>query len=86
LNDPRQAQTVLPDKSSGPDKDDIPLRDLGSDISPIYSNQFLPVEADSKSARAGHPTGKAAGTESTAFDFESHKVLLEPGLDIPRRG
>jgi hypothetical protein len=44
-----------------------------------FQKQMVPVEADSQSVRA-QSRGRVAGTETTAFDFESQKVLLTPGL------
>lgn len=73
----------LPGKYDGAQSaSDIPLRELHGDDLVFGYKQDGPVEADSRSARAGHPSGTMAGTEATAFDFESQKVLLEPGVKI----
>lgn len=91
---------IVQDDSFGGHHDlmNIPLRDLNKDTinsplhnrnannPPAYDIPSQPVEANSISARGDHLAGKAAGTEATAFEFESQKVLLEPGLQLYRHG
>jgi len=57
---------------------EFPFQNIGPGILGEGTGEI--VEADSRSARAGHPRGRMAGTEATVFDFESQKVLLEPGI------
>lgn len=71
----------LPDKSDGLEEVHvvkIPLQELEGFQFP-FQQQMAPVEADSQSVRA-QSRGRVAGTETTAFDFESQKVLITPGL------
>jgi hypothetical protein len=58
---------------------DIPRHELEGFQFPFQKPQIAPVEADSQSVRA-QSRGRVTGTETTAFDFESQKVLLTPGL------
>jgi hypothetical protein len=72
----------LPDKTDGLEEIhvvDIPRHELEGFEFPFQKQQMVPVEADSQSVRA-QSRGRVAGTETTAFDFESQKVLLTPGL------
>lgn len=84
-----ELQAELPDNKSTVHLNvvDIPLRELDGEDAFRYRNAD-PVEADSRSARAGHPVGKMAGTEATAFDFDSQKVLLDPAtrMKLPGHG
>jgi hypothetical protein len=57
----------------------IPLEELEGFEFPFQKQQMAPVEADSQSIRA-QSRGRVAGTETTAFDFDSQKVLLTPEL------
>ena len=65
---------------------EIPLRELAGFQFPFQKRADSPVEADSRSARAGMPRGRQAGTEATAFDFENQKVLLTPNLRSTSKG
>jgi len=69
----------LPDKSYPLDEIhvvEIPRHELERFEFP-FQKKMEPVEADSQSVRA-QSRGRVAGTETTAFDFESQKVLLTP--------
>jgi hypothetical protein len=71
----------LPDKSDGREEVhvvEIPRQELEGFQFP-FQKQMAPVEADSQSVRA-QSRGRVAGTETTAFDFESQKVFITPGL------
>lgn len=77
----------LPDKSDGLEEVHvvkIPLHELEGFQFP-FQQQMAPVEADSQSVRA-QSRGRVAGTETTAFDFESQKVLITPELRDQSRG
>jgi hypothetical protein len=72
----------LPDKTNGLEEAhvvEIPWHQLDGFEFPFQKQQMVPVEADSQPVRA-QSRGRVAGTETTAFDFESQKVLLTPGL------
>jgi hypothetical protein len=69
----------LPDKTSGLDVIEIPRQELEGFQFPFQKEAIGPVEADSQSVRA-QSRGRMVGTETTAFDFESQKVLITPGL------
>jgi hypothetical protein len=79
----------LPDKSVELQDEpvvEIPLQELAGFQFPFQERADSPVEADSRSARAGPPRGRQAGTEATAFDFENQKVLLTPNLRSSSKG
>jgi hypothetical protein len=70
----------LPDKASELEEAnvvEIPRQELEAFNFPFQEQQIAPVEADSHVIRA-QSRGRVAGTETTAFDFESQKVLLTP--------
>jgi hypothetical protein len=72
----------LPDKSDTLEEArvvKIPPQELEAFVFPFQRDQTAPVEADSQSVGA-QSRGKVAGTETTAFSFESQKVLLTSGL------
>lgn len=73
----------LPDKPDGlqpVDLVEIPRQELdGFEFPFSQKRDIAPVEADSQSVRA-QSRGRMVGTETTAFDFESQKVLITPGL------
>ena len=61
----------------------IPLQELEGFRFPFQQGAGAPVEADSRSLRSmrsGQPRGRMAGTETTAFDFETQKVLVTPDI------
>lgn len=75
----------LPDQSEQsvrldePQMIEISPQDLEAFHFPFQNPEDAPVELDSRSIRA-QSRGKVAGTETTAFDFETQKVLLSPEL------
>jgi hypothetical protein len=56
----------------------IPPQELEGFQFPFRHGPSDAVEADSRSVRAGQARGHMVGTETTAFDFETQKVLLTP--------
>jgi hypothetical protein len=86
-DDPNELQTEsniheLADKQQRLSAIGIPPQELEGFQFPFQqgASQGEAVEADSRSVRAGHPRGRMAGTETTAFDFETQKVLLTPAF------
>ena len=72
----------LPDRTDRPDDVQVVTvssEDVGRFDFSFPKPEVAPVEIDSQSVRA-QSRGRVAGTETTAFDFESQKVLLTPEL------
>jgi hypothetical protein len=72
----------LPDNTDGPDDAHvvaISREDLERFEFEFPKPENAPVEIDSRSVRA-QSRGRVVGTETTAFEFESQKVLLTPEL------
>jgi hypothetical protein len=64
---------------SNQDSIQISRQDLEGFEFPFQQHEATPVEIDSQTVRA-QSRGRVVGTETTAFDFESQKVLLTPDL------
>jgi hypothetical protein len=91
--EPHELHTVaniaeLPDKPKSIEEVHVvvtPDNELDGFEFPFQAQHVAPVEADSQSVRA-QSRGRMFGTETTAFDFESQKVLITPGLRDQSRG
>jgi len=83
------------------DADPVNIQDIERELHELHDDDFLfpfehsparSVEETLGSSRSGHPAGEMAGTETTIFDIDRQKVLLDdrkvlrtPGLGFPSR-